>query len=127
MTREQPADECGSGEHDQQICAVAMTDHIGSATDRFVRRAVRGRPEISDQFIEDRIADTLRADLAASLPAWDMNLATVSLRPLRSARNDCRSDPAEFIASLAAVPIASLPRVTDSEIDAPSPPAAANG
>src|SRR5450631_4198979 len=64
---------------------------------------------------------TSRADFAASLPAWDMNFVSVSLRLLRSARSECKSDPAEFIGSLATVPIASLPRATDSEIDEPDP------
>jgi hypothetical protein len=64
---------------------------------------------------------TSRADFAAPPPASETNFATVSLRLLMSSRSDCRSDPAEFFASDAALPIASLPRVTDSEIEALDP------
>lgn len=55
--RQQPADQRGSCEDDHQIGAVAMTNYVGGTTNRLVRRAVRGRPKIPDQLIDDRIAD----------------------------------------------------------------------
>src|SRR5262249_60029360 len=61
-----------------------------------------------------RLEDTSRADLAASLLARVTNLASESLRLFRSFRIAWRSEAAAVIASLAAVPTASLPRLSDS-------------
>jgi hypothetical protein len=55
MMRQQPADERGSGQDDHEICAITVADDIGGAVDCLIRRAVRGRTEIQDQFIDDRI------------------------------------------------------------------------
>ena len=65
-----------------------------------------------------RPEDTSRADRIASLPAFDRKVASVSLRPLRSRTSASRSDPAKSTASLAALPIASLVRVSNSTTDA---------
>jgi hypothetical protein len=56
MMRQQPADQHGPGQDDNQVCAVAVADHICGAIDRFVRRAVRGRSQVSNQFIDPRVA-----------------------------------------------------------------------
>jgi hypothetical protein len=57
MMRQQPADQRCSCEDDHQISFVAMANYVGGTTDRLVRRAMRGCPKISDQLIDDRIAD----------------------------------------------------------------------
>jgi hypothetical protein len=46
MMRQQPADECGSGQDDHEVCAITVADDIGGAVDCLICRAVRGRPEI---------------------------------------------------------------------------------
>ena len=58
MTRQQPADESGSGQDDHQVSAIAVANHIGGAIDRLVGRAARGRPQTIDQLIDDRVAET---------------------------------------------------------------------
>jgi hypothetical protein len=73
LARQQPAHQRGPRQHDNQVCAVAVADHIRGAIDRFVRRAVRGRGQVSDQFIDPRIAagrvfHDLRASCAAPRP-----------------------------------------------------------
>jgi hypothetical protein len=52
MMRQEPAGDCASSEDDNQVCPLATPDHVGSAGNRFVRRAMRGHAEISDQFID---------------------------------------------------------------------------
>jgi len=52
MMRQQPADERGSGQDDHEICAITVAD---DTVDCLIRRAVRGRAKIQDQFIDDPI------------------------------------------------------------------------
>ena len=65
MMRHQPANECGPGQDDNQVCAVAVADHFGGTSDCLIHGAAHGRTEISDQLIDGWV-DSEGARVAAS-------------------------------------------------------------
>ena len=54
---QQPPDESGTGQHENQVRAISVPDHIGRVLDRFARRALGAYAQIADDFIDDGITD----------------------------------------------------------------------
>ena len=55
LVRQKPADECSAAQHNNEVNAVALADHIGGPRYRFICRAARCLTKISDKFVNDAI------------------------------------------------------------------------
>jgi len=54
---QQPPDDSGTGQHENQVCAISAPHHIGRVLDRFARCALGAYAQISDEFIDDGMTD----------------------------------------------------------------------
>ena len=54
--RQKPADECSAAQHNNEVNAVTVADHIGGPRYRFICRAARRLTKISDNFVNDAIS-----------------------------------------------------------------------